>query len=58
VDLFGGDTLLRNQDELAAIRKEVEGWTDNALLVFGRHRGNTGSVHPEQTTMIALNEVQ
>ena len=35
----------------------MEGWTDNALKVFGRHRGTTGTAHPDQKAMIALNEV-
>ena len=56
-EFFGGDLLLSNQDELANIRKEMEGWTDNALKVFGRHRGTTGAAHPDQKAMIALNEV-
>ena len=56
-EFFGGDLLLSNQDELTHIRKEMEGWTDNALKVFGRHRGTTGTAHPDQKAMIALNEV-
>ena len=56
-EFFGGDLLLSNQDELTHIRKEMEGWTDNALKVFGRHRGTTGSAPPDQKAMIALNEV-
>ena len=56
-EFFGGDLLLSNQDELAHIRTEMEGWTDNALQIFGRHRGTTGMAHPDQKAMMGLNEV-
>ncbi|XP_076455039.1 axonemal dynein light chain domain-containing protein 1-like isoform X2 [Babylonia areolata] len=55
-EVFGGDLLLSNQDELSQIRKEMEGWTDNALKVFGRHRGTSNTVHPDQTAMMNLND--
>merc|ERR1719242_1366078 len=47
-DIYGGDSLLSNQEELANIRREMEGWTDNALKVFSRHRGNSSKTHPDQ----------
>ncbi|KAK7095467.1 axonemal dynein light chain domain-containing protein 1-like [Littorina saxatilis] len=55
-EFFGGDLLLSKQDELAQIRKEMEGWTDNALKVFSRHRGTTGATHADKKAMLALNE--
>ena len=56
-DIYGGDSLLSNQEELANIRREMEGWTDNALKVFSRHRGNSTKTHPDQEAMMAMNEV-
>nr|KAG5700478.1 hypothetical protein BaRGS_013965 [Batillaria attramentaria] len=55
-DVFGGDMLLSNQEELSQIRKEMEGWTDNALKVFSRHRGLSGTPHQGQKSMMQLNE--
>ncbi|XP_012942468.1 axonemal dynein light chain domain-containing protein 1 isoform X2 [Aplysia californica] len=55
-DVFGGDSLLNNQEELSHIRREMEGWTDNALKVFSRHRGTAGKTHPDQVAMLAMNE--
>lgn len=55
-DLFGGDLLLSNQEELSHIRKEMEGWTDNALKMFGRHRRASAGPHPGQKSMLLLNE--
>ena len=56
-EMFGGDLLLSSQDELTQIRREMEGWTDNALKVFGRHRGTNNTIHPDQTAMLNLNDV-
>ncbi|KAL8625878.1 hypothetical protein ACOMHN_012470 [Nucella lapillus] len=55
-EVFGGDLLLSSQDELSQIRKEMEGWTDNGLKVFGRHRGSNNSTHPDQIAMMNLND--
>ncbi|PVD21951.1 hypothetical protein C0Q70_17754 [Pomacea canaliculata] len=55
-ELFGGDLLLSNQDELSQIRREMEGWTDCALEVFSRHRGPSGASHPNQKSLLLLNE--
>lgn len=56
-EMYGGDNLLNTQDELSRIQRETDGWTDSALKVFRRHRGNDGKTHPDQENMIALNEV-
>ncbi|KAK3088891.1 hypothetical protein FSP39_025040 [Pinctada imbricata] len=53
---FGGDTLLNGQDQLTLIRKQMDGWTDNALKVFARHRREGNKTHPDQDNMTALNE--
>ncbi|KAK3723089.1 hypothetical protein RRG08_037283 [Elysia crispata] len=55
-DVYGGDNLLNSQEELAQIRREMEGWTDAALKVFGRHRGPDNKTHQDQHSMHALNE--
>ncbi|KAK6195039.1 hypothetical protein SNE40_000555 [Patella caerulea] len=55
-ETFGGDLFLSNLDALMNIRKEMEGWTDASLRVFGRHRGLDGKTHHEQTNMMNLNE--
>lgn len=57
-ELFGGDLLLSNQDELSQIRREMDGWTDCALEVFSRHRGPSGASHPNQKSLLLLNEVR
>ena len=54
---FGGDTLLNGQEQLHQIKQTMEGWTDSALKVFGRHRGLEGRQHPDQENMVKLNEV-
>ena len=54
---FGGDTLLNGQEQLHQIKRQMEGWTDNALKVFGRHRGLEGRQHPDQENMAKMNEV-
>ena len=54
---FGGDTLLNGQEQLHQIKQTMEGWTDNALKVFGRHRGLEGRQHPDHINMVKLNEV-
>lgn len=56
-DFFGGVNLLNSRDALSQIRKEVEGWTDSALNMFGRHRGNDNKIHQEQISMDELNKV-
>ncbi|XP_053380213.1 axonemal dynein light chain domain-containing protein 1-like [Mercenaria mercenaria] len=53
---FGGDMLLNGQEQLNFIKMQMEGWTDNSLLVFSRHRGSDGNTHPDQINMMALNE--
>ncbi|XP_071115667.1 axonemal dynein light chain domain-containing protein 1-like [Haliotis cracherodii] len=55
-EVFAGDLLLSNEDELIHIRKEMDGWTDSALKVFGRHSGLDGRSHQEQDNMIVLND--
>lgn len=54
---FGGDTLLNGQEQLMLIRKQMDGWTDNALKVFTRHRKDGQKSHPDQENMMQLNEV-
>lgn len=39
------------------IRRQVEGWTDCALNVFTRHRGEDGSNYPDHNEMLKMNEV-
>ena len=56
-DVYGGDNLLNSQEELSQIRREMDGWTDAALKVFGRHRGPDNKTHQDQHSMHALNEV-
>ena len=55
---FGGDTLLTGQEALLLIRKMMDGWTDCALKVFNRHRGEDGSNYPDHEEMIKMNEVR
>ena len=55
--MYGGDNLLNSQEELSQIRREMDGWTDAALKVFGRHRGPDNKTHQDQHSMHALNEV-
>jgi hypothetical protein len=54
---FGGDTLLNGQEKLSFIRQQMDGWTDNALKVFSRHRKEGAQNHPDQDGMMTLNEV-
>ncbi|KAL4218861.1 Axonemal dynein light chain domain-containing protein 1 [Mactra antiquata] len=54
---FGGDMLLNGQEQLHMIKQQMEGWTDNALLVLSRHRGSEDTTHPDQINMLNLNEV-
>ena len=35
----------------------MEGWTDNALKVFQRHRKDPTRNHPDQERMVKLNQV-
>ncbi|XP_056012057.1 axonemal dynein light chain domain-containing protein 1-like isoform X3 [Ostrea edulis] len=53
---FGGDTLLNGQEKLSVIRQQMDGWTDNALKVFSRHRKEGAQNHPDQEGMMTLNE--
>ncbi|XP_021363508.1 axonemal dynein light chain domain-containing protein 1-like isoform X2 [Mizuhopecten yessoensis] len=53
---FGGDTLLNGQEQLMVIRRQMDGWTDNALKVFNRHRKEPNVNHPSQDSMNILNE--
>nr|XP_022325517.1 axonemal dynein light chain domain-containing protein 1-like isoform X2 [Crassostrea virginica] len=53
---FGGDTLLNGQEKLSIIRQQMDGWSDNALKVFSRHRKEGAQSHPDQEGMMALNE--
>ncbi|XP_052789465.1 axonemal dynein light chain domain-containing protein 1-like isoform X3 [Mya arenaria] len=53
---FGGDMLLSGQEQLHAVKMEMEGWTDNALQMFGRHRSVEGEAHPDQRNMMNLND--
>ncbi|XP_062611821.1 axonemal dynein light chain domain-containing protein 1-like isoform X3 [Saccostrea cucullata] len=53
---FGGDTLLNGQEKLTVIRQQMDGWTDNALKVFSRHRKEGAKNHPDQDGMMTLNE--
>nr|XP_034304358.1 LOW QUALITY PROTEIN: axonemal dynein light chain domain-containing protein 1 [Crassostrea gigas] len=53
---FGGDTLLNGQEKLSIIRQQMDGWTDNALKVFSRHRKEGANSHPDQEGMMTLNE--
>ncbi|XP_052091533.1 axonemal dynein light chain domain-containing protein 1-like isoform X3 [Mytilus californianus] len=53
---YGGETLLEGQDKLTLIRYQMEGWTDNALKVFGRHRKDPTKNHPDQDRMVTLNQ--
>jgi hypothetical protein len=51
------ETLLEGQDKLTLIRLQMEGWTDNALKVFQRHRKDPTRNHPDQERMVKLNQV-
>ncbi|XP_052221948.1 axonemal dynein light chain domain-containing protein 1-like isoform X3 [Dreissena polymorpha] len=53
---FGGDTLLNGQEQLHFIKLQMDGWTDNALQMFGRHRTIDGENHPDQKHMMDLND--
>ena len=53
---YGGETLLEGQDKLTLIRLQMEGWTDNALKVFQRHRKDPTRNHPDQERMVKLNQ--
>ncbi|KAL3870210.1 hypothetical protein ACJMK2_038289, partial [Sinanodonta woodiana] len=54
---FGGDVLLSGQEQLTFIRQQMEGWTEHAMKVFGRHRGEEGRAHPDQEVMGKMNEL-
>ncbi|ELU17826.1 hypothetical protein CAPTEDRAFT_221957 [Capitella teleta] len=53
---FGGDILLSGQEALQEITRLVESWTDCALKVFNRHRGENGEDHPDHLNMLNMNE--
>lgn len=53
---FGGDILLNGQEQLMVIRRQMDGWTDNALKVFNRHRKEPNVNHPSHDSMNILNE--
>lgn len=48
---------MNGQEQLHGIKVEMDGWTDNAMMVFSRHRGDEGTTHPDQINMLNLNEV-
>jgi len=54
---FGGDTLLNGQEQLHSIKMEMDGWTDNAMMVFSRHISAEGNTHRDQANMLDLNDV-
>ena len=54
---YGGDILLSGQEALQEINRQVDGWTDCALKVFNRHRGDGGENHPDHDDMLKMNEV-
>ena len=49
--------MLSGQEALQEINKQVDGWTDCALKVFNRHRGEGGENHPDHDDMMRMNEV-
>ncbi|XP_064649134.1 axonemal dynein light chain domain-containing protein 1-like isoform X2 [Lineus longissimus] len=53
---FGGDIMLSMQEELTKIKHEMYGWTDAALKVFNRHRGEDGSNYPDHDAMLKMND--
>lgn len=53
---FGGDMLLNGQEQLMNIRRQMDGWTDNALKVFNRHRKEASINHPDHERMNVMNE--
>ena len=55
---FGGDTLLSGQEDLSKIGRMTDGWTDCALTVFNRHRGEAGESYPDHEEMLKMNEVR
>ena len=55
---FGGDILLTGQEDLTRVRRQMEGWTDCAMKVFGRHKTEDGGDYPDQDEMINVNEVR
>ena len=54
---FGGEILLEGEESLYEITKRVEGWTDCALKVFGRHKSEDGTNYPDHEHMKTLNLV-
>ncbi len=54
---FGGDVLLGGEESLHEIKLKMEGWTDHALKVFNRHRGEDGANYPDHDEMLKMNEV-
>ncbi|XP_078605454.1 axonemal dynein light chain domain-containing protein 1-like isoform X2 [Branchiostoma floridae x Branchiostoma japonicum] len=56
METFAGDHLLGFQDQLAAMNKHMESWTDASLKVFNRHHTEDGSNYPDHEKMIKLNE--
>ena len=54
---FGGDVLLGGEESLHEIKLKMEGWTDHALKVFNRHRGEDGTNYPDHDEMLKMNEV-
>ena len=54
---FGGEILLEGEESLYDITKRMEGWTDCALKVFGRHRSEDGANYPDHALMMTMNLV-
>lgn len=54
---FGGEILLEGEESLYDITKRVEGWTDCALKVFGRHKSEDGTNYPDHEHMKTINLV-
>ena len=55
---FGGEILLEGEESLYEITKRMEGWTDCALKVFGRHRSEDGANYPDHELMMTMNLVR
>ena len=56
-ETFGGDSLLTGQDALLLIHKQMDGWTESGLQVFGRHKTEAGENNADHEDMVLLNEV-
>ena len=55
---FGGEILLEAEESLYEITKRVEGWTDCAINVFGRHKSEDGRNYPDHEHMKTMNLVR